>query len=48
MKTGVRKPQKNRAGFAVVLLAALLGAGCSSVAPPPPTDAIEVPASWNE
>ncbi len=49
MKPGVTKRRRSPVGFAVVLLAGLSGAGCSSVAtPPPPNDAIEVPASWNE
>jgi NodT family efflux transporter outer membrane factor (OMF) lipoprotein len=49
MNTCVRKLQKRRAGIAVVVLVGLSGAGCSSVSsPPPPIDAIDVPASWNE
>jgi NodT family efflux transporter outer membrane factor (OMF) lipoprotein len=49
MWTCVKKLQRSPVGFAVVVFAVLYGAGCSSVAtPPPPTDTIEMPSSWKE
>ena len=49
MCTSVKRLQKSRGRFAVVLLAVLSGTGCTSVATPPPaSDGIELPSSWIE